>query len=92
MPHLRATKGGGCPYCHADLQTACHWSPVRWQNFFHLPAPLAVAKGDIVEALVWTQGDDQIHVYGGSEGVTPPERQSGPAEKVRLEGNFLKDR
>jgi len=76
------------------LLTAGPGATVRtWkQNFFHLPAPLAVAKGDIVEALVWTQGDDQIHVYGGSEGVTPPERQSGPAEKVRLEGNFLKDR
>ena len=45
-------------------------SPVRtWkQNLSHLMEPIDVRQGDVVEALVWTEGDDQINVVGGWPG------------------------
>ena len=58
---------------HTTL-SAAPGAPVRtWkQNLSHLPEPIDVREGDVVEALVWTHGDDQINVVAGPPGVAAP--------------------
>ena len=44
------------------------------------------ALGDVIEALVWTQRDDQIHVAGGRPGVKRP---TTLGSSNRLEPSFM---
>ena len=42
------------------------------QNLSFLLEPLTVARGDAIEALVWTSGDDQVSATAGKPGVQRP--------------------
>ena len=56
------------------------------QNVAHVEPGIKVKKGDVIEALVWTQRDDQIHVAGGKPGVKRP---TTLGSSNRLEPSFM---
>ena len=58
------------------------------QNVCHIHPPVRVRRGESLEALLWTTGDDQIHVAGGAPGVGRPPTADGSHAGVKLESHW----
>lgn len=76
---------------HLDAETTLCAGPgasVRtWkQNVAHIEPCVSVKKGEVIEALLWTSREDQIHVAGGKP---PVKRPAVLASSNTLEPSFV---